>query len=1076
MTVEIRFDPNQQYQREAIDAIVELFAGQEGVDQGLVSSSVAEDGTLLEELVFGNSLELSAETTRKNLRRVQDRPVLLEDGSEVPAVAESLRHRLADGEMPDRFSVEMETGTGKTYVYLRTIAELHERYGFRKFAIVVPSVAIREGVLNSLGLLREHIRDLYDGLQYDHTVYDGKAPGRVRQFATASHLQIMVMNIAAMTGDGDTRLMHRELEALNGYAPIEFLRACRPVVIMDEPQSLDGPAQALAIDALDPIFRVGYSATPPPGAHLVHRLTPVDAYNQRLVKRIGVLSLTKDEDFNEAFVDVLKINANPESVTATAKIHKATGQETKATTVTLRKDDDLFEVSGHRDVYAGWVVEDILADRGIVDFANGRRIEAGTTSAGSDDQQQRLMLRQAIVSHFEKELQLLLLAKRGELVATMKPLTLFFIEKVADYHPEGSKLRTWFVDEYEHICNDARFRALAALMPAVEDVHDGYFAESRNGVPKEARANTKAAGEAFERIMRRKEELLGFDEPLRFIFSHSALAEGWDNPNVFTICNLQEGRSVMRKRQQVGRGLRLPVMSNGERCHLDDVNLLTVVANETFSSFAEKLQREIEDETGVEFTGRIVNVREKKAVKLNDDVIDSADFAELWERVSRRSSYRVSFDSDAVVARAIERVNGMDRIEKAKFRLSKDLVTVDSSGVGGERSIDLGSVESEAIIKVPDVVRELCRRIPLSRATIVRVLKGCDRIAETKANPAVFVDQVSDCMNRALYEELTEHIEYIPTGDSWPASNFRERHQEETVAPRVVPVKRSVADMVVCDSEVEERFAIYLDNHRDVPLFLKLPDWYKIPTPLGNYNPDWAFIRDGELGRRYHLVRETKGTDDIDRLQWESEGWKIHFGVAHYNAIEIDYAFGHDPAALIEPSHSGAVVIPFPLRGLHDDATHDQRFVTHLPVYSLRAAAGYFGDGHEVDVDGWVDVSGAKDLGRVDESMFISQVLGRSMEQQIPDGSYCVFRRLGAGTRQGKIVLAQHRDIADPDTGGSYTVKRYARVEESSSGKIIRTLELQPLNPDFNSIRLTPEAEDEVQIIAELIAVLGAES
>ncbi len=901
MAVEIRFDPNQQYQREAIDAVVELFAGQESVDQGLALPSVAEDGPLFDEIVFGNSLELSAETVRKNLRRVQERPVLVEDGTEVSAVREPFRRHLADDEMPQHFNVEMETGTGKTYVYLRTIAELHERYGFRKFVIVVPSVAIREGVLNSLGLLREHIRDLYDGLQFDHAVYDGKAPGRVRQFATASHLQIMVMNIAAMTGDANTRLMHRQMDALNGYAPIEFLKACRPVVIMDEPQSLDGPTQVPAIDALDPIFRVGYSATPPPDAHLVHRLTPGDAYNHRLVKRIGVFSLTKDEEFNDAYVEVLKINAAPESVTATAVIHKATKQETKATTVTLRKDDDLFEVSGQRDIYAGWVVEDILADRGIVDFANGRRIEAGTTSARSDDQQQRLMLRQAIVSHFEKEFQLLLLRKRGELTATMKPLTLFFIEKVADYHPEGSKLRSWFIEEYEKVCNDARFRAVAAQMPAVEDVHDGYFAEAKKGVPKEARANTKAAGEAFERIMRRKEELIGFEEPLRFIFSHSALAEGWDNPNVFTICNLQEGRSVMRKRQQVGRGLRLPVMSNGERCHLDDVNLLTVVAKETFSSFAEKLQKEIEDETGVEFTGRIVNVREKKTVKLKEDVIDSTDFAELWERISRKASYRVAFDSDVVITRAIERIDQMDKIEKAKFRLSKDVVMIDSSGVGGGRGVDLGTVESNAVIKVPDIVRELCRRLPLSRMTIVRILKGCDRIEEVKANPAVFIDQVADCMSRALYKELTEHIEYTPTDESWCASNFRDRHQEETVASRVVPVKRSVADMVVCDSEVEEQFAVYLDSRRDVPLFLKLPDWYKIPTPLGTYNPDWAFIRDGEAGRRYHLVRETKGTDDIDKLQWESEGWKIRFGVAHYDAIEVDYAFGYDPAKLIQP-------------------------------------------------------------------------------------------------------------------------------------------------------------------------------
>ncbi|MXW42059.1 MAG: DEAD/DEAH box helicase [Acidimicrobiia bacterium] len=902
MAIEIQFDPNQQYQRDAIDAVVELFAGQEGLEQGLGMPSLADDGALFEEVVFGNSLELSSETLRRNLRRVQERPVLLEDGTEVPAIGESSRLELANGEMPDHFNVEMETGTGKTYVYLRTIAELHRKYEFRKFVIVVPSVAIREGVLNSLKLLKGHIRDLYDGLQYDYDVYEGGALSRVRQFATAPHLQILVINIAAMTGDSNTRLIHRPTDTLNGYAPIEFLRACRPIVVMDEPQSLDGPTQVPAIDALKPLFQVGYSATPPEGAHLVHRLTPVDAYNQRLVKRIGVFSLTKDEDLNEAFVDVMKINAKPGSVTATAKIHKATRQGTKATQVTLRKDDDLFEMSGRREVYAGWSVEDILADKGVVEFANGRRIEAESTSSDSDDQQQRLMLRQAIVSHCEKELQLLLFEKRGQITSPLKPLTLFFIERVADYYPDDAKLRDWFEDEYELILNDARFRAVAPHMPPVEKVHDGYFAQARNGVPKEAKAHTNAAGEAFERIMKRKEELLSFDEPLRFIFSHSALAEGWDNPNVFTICNLQDGKSVMRKRQQVGRGLRLPVMTNGERCHVDEVNLLTVVAKESFSSFAGKLQREIEEETGVNFTGRIINVRDKKTVKLKDNVLESTDFADLWEQISCRTSYRVTFDTEAVVTAAIARINGMPEVEKAKFRLSKDIVTVDAAGVSGDGGIDLGTVESEATIRVPDVVRELCRRLPLTRATIVRILRGCDRLNDVKSNPAVFMDQVTDCMNRALYEELTEDIEYTPSGESWPASLFRDRHQDESVASHVVPVKHSVSDMVVCDSRIEVEFAQFLDERKDVPLFLKLPEWYKISTPLGNYNPDWAFVRDDAAGHRLYLVRETKGGSDIEKLQWETEGWKIRFGEAHFNAIVVDYAFGHDLSTLIQPS------------------------------------------------------------------------------------------------------------------------------------------------------------------------------
>ena len=511
------------------------------------------------------------------------------------------------------------------------------------------------------------------------------------------------------------------------------------------------------------------------------------------------------------------------------------------------------------------------------------------------------MLRQAIVSHFEKELQLFLLSRRSQLAATMKPLTLFFIERVADYHPAEAKLRVWFVEEYESVRNDARFRAIAEQMPAVEDVHDGYFAEAK-GVPKEAKADSNDAAGAFERIMQHKEALLSFDEPLRFIFSHSALAEGWDNPNVFTICNLQEGKSVMRKRQQVGRGLRLPVMTNGERCHLEEVNLLTVVAKESFSSFADKLQKEIEEETGVTFTGRIINVRDKKAVRLKADVLDSPEFGELWKRISRLTSYRLAFDTDFVVTNAVERIDEMPDVAKARFHLSKNKVTIGAAGVGGGGGIDLGTVESEAAIQLPDVVREMCRRLPLSRATIVRILKECSRLDDVMANPAVFIDQVVDCMNRALYEEMSETIEYSPSGESWPASMFRDRHQDETFAQRLVPVNRSVVDTVVCDSEVEDKFVRYLEERNDVPLFLKLPEWYKIPTPLGNYNPDWAFIRDCGGDRRYYLVRETKGGADIETLRWETEGWKIRCGEAHYAAIDVDYAFGYDPEKLIEPA------------------------------------------------------------------------------------------------------------------------------------------------------------------------------
>jgi type III restriction enzyme len=400
--------------------------------------------------------------------------------------------------------------------------------------------------------------------------------------------------------------------------------------------------------------------------------------------------------------------------------------------------------------------------------------------------------------------------------------------------------------------------------------------------------------------MKKKQELLSFDVPLRFIFSHSALAEGWDNPNVFTICHLQDGKSTMRKRQQVGRGLRLPVMENGDRCHLDEVNLLTVISKEAFAAFASELQKEIEQETGASFKGKIIDLTQKKSLTLKAKALTMPAFVGLWEKISRRTEYSLQFTTDDVVTAAVTRINKMDVIEPVVFRKSKHVVTMDAEGLGGTDSIDLGEIATDSARRIPDVVGDLCRRLPLSRATIVRILKECDRLDDVKINPAVFIDQVADAISRAVYEKVADGITYTPNSDSWPAAWFKEKHQSETVSPRVVAVTNSVTDHVVCDSEVEETFARFLDARSDVPIFLKLPEWFKIPTPLGNYNPDWAFVREHEGGSTLHLVRETKGSADITKLQWESEGWKIRFGQAHFDALGVNFAFGHDPEVLIE--------------------------------------------------------------------------------------------------------------------------------------------------------------------------------
>lgn len=910
MGVPIKFDPNQGYQRDAIDAVLELFAGQEAVEQGFADDTFATEEMLegFTELVFGNTLSLAPETMRRNLRGVQDAPVTDVEGEETPAIPEGMRTDLEPGEAPEDFSVEMETGTGKTYVYLRSIAELHRKYGFRKFVIVVPSVAIREGVLSSLRLLKEHISELYDGLQYDSYVYDSGHLNRVRQFATASHLQIMVINIDAFAKD--STIMNKPAEALGYYKPIEYVRRCRPIVIMDEPQNMETGIRREAIASLWPLFKLRYSATHRDLKHLVYRLTPVDAYDLNLVKRISVVAVTKDEDFNDPYVEVLKIRATPAGVTATVLMDVAGKLGTHRVQRKIRKDDDLCVISGNRSVYQGWTVEDIHAgDVRLVEFANGRKVpETRSSARDEDDQWMRLQVRMAVEAHFAKELQLQRELRRRAIPAAMKPLTLFFVDRVANYHPKDAKLRVWFEEEYAAVRSDARFAVLD--LPAVDVVHDGYFATTAKGeakdstVDREVRArDTKETAAAFERIMRKKEELLSFEEPLRFIFSHSALAEGWDNPNVFTICNLQDGKSTMRKRQQIGRGLRLPVMVNGDRCHLEHINVLTVIANESFTSFAAQLQREIETETGVSFKNRVSNGRDKQHVNLNRKALASPEFEALWNAIASKTRYSLNFDTDLVIQDAVNRVNDMDQIEPVKFRVVQHLIEIGAYGVGGEESVDKGDVIVEGARKIPDVVAELCRRVPLSRATIVQVLKQCNRLDDVKVNPSVFIDRVADAMNRALYEQVADGIEYSrKPGERWDAKLIEKRHNDETVKPIVVPVTKSIVDKIACDSAVEQRMAKYLEDRPDVPLFVKLPDWFKIPTPLGNYNPDWAFVRNQDGGQTLYLVRETKGTDDLEKLQWESEGWKIKFGKAHFNALKVDFFFGHDPEVLIELS------------------------------------------------------------------------------------------------------------------------------------------------------------------------------
>ena len=619
--MKLQFDANQLFQLDAIAAVTNLFEGQ---PQGAPEYSVIQMGNLggifagqeQTELGIGNQILLSPDKLLANARLTQAHNDIDVPDPAVPLEAWDLFDAAANAARTcPHFSVEMETGTGKTYVYLRTIFELSRRYGFQKFIIVVPSVAIREGVLKNIEITGEHFRALYNNLPFEHFVYDARKVNRLRQFAVSNTLQILIINIDAFrknfTGTEEeqkSNVIYKESDKLSGRQPIEFVQAARPIVIIDEPQSVDSTEKAQeAIRALNPLCTLRYSATHRNPYNLVYRLDPVRAFELRLVKQIVVANATADGGANDAFVRVEQIDYK-KGIKAKLRIHAQTLDGPKEKSFPVKNGADLYQLSGERAAYEnGYVIAEINAEPAneYVRFNNGRVLRLGEESGGMRDDVWRAQIKHTVKKHLEKELQL---RQRG-----IKVLSLFFIDRVAnyrDYDGAGQPVKGKFAVAFEAVlaefAKDPRYAALDWLKLPVERVHNGYFAsdKARKGqepVWKDSRGDSQADDEIYNLIMKDKELLLSEEEPLRFIFSHSALREGWDNPNVFQICTLNETRSAMKKRQEIGRGLRLPVDQNGQRVFDESVNKLLVMANESYEDFARALQTEYEEECGVTF-------------------------------------------------------------------------------------------------------------------------------------------------------------------------------------------------------------------------------------------------------------------------------------------------------------------------------------------------------------------------------------------------------------------------------------------------------------------------------------------
>ena len=581
---------NQEFQTDAASSIVDLFKGQEKLQSTFEITNI-ESTDLFNQNEFGvsNVVKISKEELLNNMHEIQRKNNLpLTDDIEDE-----------NGALHLSFSEEMETGTGKTYVYTKTIFELNKRYGFTKFIIVVPSVAIREGVYKSLEVTKEHFENQYDNVPCRYFIYNSSKLSDVRQFATSSNIEIMIINIDAFKKAEN--IINQAQDKLNGETAMKYIQATNPIVIIDEPQSVDNTDKAKeAIASLNPSCVLRYSATHREKINLMYRLTPVDAYQMGLVKQICVSSNEVANDFNKPYVKLLSVS-NENGFRAKIELDvEAKGGSVSRKTVTVKPNDDLFLISGERELYDGYAIAGIDCTPGFecIEFSNTETVMLGK-SIGSIDENiiKEAQIKKTIRIHLDKELRYL---DHG-----IKVLSLFFIDEVKKYRtPEGEKgpYAEMFERCYNELINLPKYQPLKSQFPAdATAIHNGYFSQDKKGAFKDTKGDTAADYDTYNTIMKDKEWLLSYDCPLRFIFSHSALKEGWDNPNVFQICTLIEQKSTFTCRQKIGRGLRLCVNQDGERIEDKNINVLHVVANESFSEFAETLQKEIETETGVKF-------------------------------------------------------------------------------------------------------------------------------------------------------------------------------------------------------------------------------------------------------------------------------------------------------------------------------------------------------------------------------------------------------------------------------------------------------------------------------------------
>ncbi len=684
--LQIKFDPSQDYQLEAVQSVVDLF---DGLPERTVEFSLGEE-------IVANLPEyedLSESWLEDNLSDVQRcngtgnwlEPFVVDSGDVLPGVGhESWSY--------PHFTIEMETGTGKTYVYLRTIYELRKRYGFTKFIIVVPSIAIYEGVIKNFDITRDHFRALYGNEPTTLVPYDGAYLSRLRSFATSTFTEIMVITLDAFNKPSNN--IYKASEKLPGdRRPYQFIQETRPILILDEPQNMESEKAKQALRTLHPLFALRYSATHRTSPNLIYRLTPFEAFRRDLVKRIQVHGVTEHDNFNQPFLALESISPPP-SIAATVRTYVMRNGATREEAIMLKHGEDLYAKTKYDKHKDGYKVAEIHAGQGFIQFANGTRLGAGDAFGPSRVEIFRTQIRETILQHLR--MQDHLEDKK------VKVLSLFFIDRVANYVDDDGLVKRLFDEEFDKL--KQKFPRFADR--AAGKVREAYFARKKATGGAEVAVNTsgstteerEAERAAFALIMRDKERLLSFDEPVSFIFAHSALKEGWDNPNVFQICTLNQTVSEVKKRQEIGRGLRLCVDQTGNRVFGDEVNLLTVVANESYKTYAERLQQEYRADGDT--APPLTRDARRRPARRNNAIFAEDEFRAFWEKLSRRVQPVIHVDTPALIAECVERLNNVTFpepvivVEKAAFVVTRYTLTL--KGVSsGRASLVVDTVDTD---------------------------------------------------------------------------------------------------------------------------------------------------------------------------------------------------------------------------------------------------------------------------------------------------------------------------------------------------------------------------------------------